>query len=151
MLLIFYSSRAGYDEAPQTEYDETEEGSDTPSAPQKTHREASASAHDPARFPATRRDFKTAIVKPHGLRAVPDGTGRDAAAIALVVWAIGITMPVAIAVVRSVTGGAAVAPVVVTPAVPNRPDSLRLTKSRRCLSLRCRVSSTPPITTKAKP
>src|SRR6188472_4673199 len=39
MLLIFYSSRAGYDEAPQTEYDETEEGSDTPSAPQKTHRE----------------------------------------------------------------------------------------------------------------
>jgi hypothetical protein len=33
MLLIFYSSRAGYDEAPQIEYDdETEDGSDSPPA-----------------------------------------------------------------------------------------------------------------------
>jgi hypothetical protein len=36
MILIFYSSRAGYDEAPQIEYDEAPEGEPDNSAPKTT-------------------------------------------------------------------------------------------------------------------
>jgi hypothetical protein len=70
------------------------------------------------------RDLETAMAESltDCLRAIPDGTGRDAAAITPVVRAIGITMPVAIAIVMSVTGNVAVAPVVVTPPLPVAPS-----------------------------